>query len=157
MRTAHTKEVHLFHEVTGVEQALVQQIGSTSDESYLADTCNRTANSINNTVVGVFTHLQDNYSQLIPQKFLNGRTSSRRKFTTHATQSQPCSSHLRNFLSFLTSLGHHTRSYRRSTPPTQYSTKRASLGWKFASGIALQKYRSRGCDLNSFFGHLINS
>ena len=66
MRVAHTKEVHLFREVTGVEQALVQQIVGTLKESYLADICNRNTNSINNTVAGVLTHLQDNYGQLMP-------------------------------------------------------------------------------------------
>ena len=37
MSIMDTKEVCLFSEVTGVEQALVQQIVSTVEEAYLAD------------------------------------------------------------------------------------------------------------------------
>ena len=37
IRIMHTKEVRLFCEVTGVEQALVQQIVGTVKESYLAN------------------------------------------------------------------------------------------------------------------------
>ena len=58
MRIAHTEEVHLFHEVTGVEQALVQKIVGTAKTAYLTDILNRTTNFINNTVAGVLTHLQ---------------------------------------------------------------------------------------------------
>ena len=70
MRIAHTKEVHMFREVTGVEQALVQKIVGTVEEVYLADISNRTTNSINNTVAGIIAHLQDNYSQLMPHELL---------------------------------------------------------------------------------------
>ena len=34
------------------------------------DICNRTRNSINNTVAGVLTHLKDNYVQLMPNELL---------------------------------------------------------------------------------------
>ena len=47
MRIAHTKEVCLFREVKGVEQALVQQIFGTVEEAYLVDIRNRTTKSIN--------------------------------------------------------------------------------------------------------------
>ena len=60
MRISHTKEVRMFREVTRVEQALFQQIFGTVEEYYLADIRNRTTNSINYTLAGVFTHLQDN-------------------------------------------------------------------------------------------------
>ena len=53
-----------------MEQALVQKIVGLFEEAYLADIRNSTKNSINNTVVGVLTHLQDNYSQLIPHELL---------------------------------------------------------------------------------------
>ena len=55
MRIAHTEEVRLLREVTGVEQALVQQI-----VDYLEDIRNRTIKFINDTVVGVLTHLHEN-------------------------------------------------------------------------------------------------
>ena len=70
IRITHTEEVHLFHEVTGVEQALTQQIVSTVKEAYLADIGNRTMNSTNNTVAGVLMHLQENYGQLMPHELL---------------------------------------------------------------------------------------
>ena len=58
MRITHTKEVRLFREVKGVEQALVQQIIGTATEAYLADIHNRTTNYSNDTVAGVLTYLQ---------------------------------------------------------------------------------------------------
>ena len=70
MRIAHTKELRLFREVTGVEQALVQQIVGMVEEAYLAGIRNRTMNSINDTVTGVLTHLQDNYGHLMPHELL---------------------------------------------------------------------------------------
>ena len=70
MLIAHTKEVRLFREVTGVEQALAQKIFGTVEEAYLEDICNRTTKSINNTAAGVLTHLQENYGQLKPQELL---------------------------------------------------------------------------------------
>ena len=66
MRIAHTEGVCLFCEVTGVEQAHVQKIVGTVEKKYLADIRNRTTNSINDTVAGILTHLQDNYGQLMP-------------------------------------------------------------------------------------------
>ena len=70
MRITHTNELLLFREVTGVEQALVQQIVGTAKEAYLADIRNRTTNFINNTVAGILTHLQDNCGQLMPHVLL---------------------------------------------------------------------------------------
>ena len=70
MWIAHTAEVRLFREVTRVEQDLVQQIMRTVEEAYLADTRNKTTNSINDTVAGVLTHLQDNYGQLMLHELL---------------------------------------------------------------------------------------
>ena len=60
MPIAHTKEVRLFREVTGVEQSLVQKIAGTVEEAHLADIRNRTKNSINETVAGVLVNLQGN-------------------------------------------------------------------------------------------------
>ena len=70
MRITHTKEVRMFYEVTGVEQALTQQIVCTVKKVYLADIRNRTTNSINDIMLGVLTHLQENYGQLMPQNLL---------------------------------------------------------------------------------------
>ena len=66
---AHTEKVRLFREVKGVEQALVIFF-ATVKEAHLADIRNRTKNSINDTVVDVLTHLQDNYSKLMTHKLL---------------------------------------------------------------------------------------
>ena len=70
MRIAHTKEVRLFCEATGAEQALVKQIVGTVEESYMADIRNRTTNSINDTAEVVLMHIQENYSQLMPHELL---------------------------------------------------------------------------------------
>ena len=70
MQITHTKEVRLFREVTGVEQSLVQQFFVTVEEAYLLYICNRTTNSINDTVTGVLTHLQENYGQFMPNELL---------------------------------------------------------------------------------------
>ena len=70
MQIAHTKEVRLFREVTGSEQALVQQIIATAEEAYLTDSHNRTTNSINDNVADLITHLKENYGQLMHQKLL---------------------------------------------------------------------------------------
>ena len=70
MQIAHTDEVCLFREVTGVAQALVQQIVGAVEEAYLADIFNRTTDSINDTLMGVLPHLQDNYGQLMLHKLL---------------------------------------------------------------------------------------
>ena len=53
-----------------VEQALIQKIIVTVEDTYLADIRNRTTNSINDTVENVLTHLQDNYGKLTPHKLL---------------------------------------------------------------------------------------
>ena len=53
-----------------MEQALVQQIVGTVEEAYLADIRNRTTNSINDTMVELLTHSQDNYGQLMPHELL---------------------------------------------------------------------------------------
>ena len=66
----HTKEVRLFREATGAEQALVQQIVGTVKDAYLAEIWNRTTKPINYTVEGIFTNLQENYGQLMLYKLL---------------------------------------------------------------------------------------
>ena len=70
MRITHTEEVSLLREMTGAEQALLQQIVGTVEKVYLADIWNRNTNSINDTVAGVLTHLQDNCGQLIMHELL---------------------------------------------------------------------------------------
>ena len=142
IQIVHTEEVRLFHEATGVEQALVQQIVGTVEEEYLVDIRNRTTKSINVTVEGALIHLQDNYGQLM--------RVSRRKFTTHTNPLQLFSLQSIKSSSLLKYRGHRTRGYRRSIFPTPYSTGRASLGWKFASGFACRKYRRRGYYLSVF-------
>ena len=48
----------------------MQQCFATVKGLYLADIRNRTKNSINDTVADVLTHLQYNYSQLMPHELL---------------------------------------------------------------------------------------
>ena len=44
----------------------MQQIIGMVEEEYQADIRNMTMNSVNDTVADVLTHLQENYSQLMP-------------------------------------------------------------------------------------------
>ena len=71
--------MRLFREVTGVEQALVQQIVGTVKEEYLADIRNKTTDSINDTVSGVLTQLQENYGQLMPHELLEWEDITNKK------------------------------------------------------------------------------
>ena len=53
-----------------MEEALVQQIVGMVGAAYLSDNRNSTTNSINDTVTGVLTVLQENYGQLTPHELL---------------------------------------------------------------------------------------
>ena len=55
IRISHTKEVRLFREVTGLEQALFQKIVGTAKADSLVDNRNRTTNYIKDTVLGVLS------------------------------------------------------------------------------------------------------
>ena len=48
----------------------MQQIIGMVEEEYQADIRNMTMNSVNDTVADVLTHLQENYSQLMPHELL---------------------------------------------------------------------------------------
>ena len=82
IRVAHTKEVHLFCEVTRFKQALLQQIVATFKEAYLADIRNCTNSFISNTMSDVLTQLQDNYGRLMPYELLK-REEIVKKTTYH--------------------------------------------------------------------------
>ena len=69
-RIARTEKVSLFREVTGLEQALMQQIFAMVEEAYLAYIRNRIKNSINNAMLEVPTQLQDSYEKLMPHELL---------------------------------------------------------------------------------------
>ena len=71
MQIMPTKELHLFREMTRAEQALFKKIVGTVEVAYLEDIRNRTTNSINYTMTGILTHLQENYDQLMPHKLLD--------------------------------------------------------------------------------------
>ena len=64
--------------MTGVEQALVQQIVGTVKSAYLADICNRTKISINDTMAGVLTLLQEDYSQLMTHELLEQEDTTKK-------------------------------------------------------------------------------
>ena len=68
MIISHTKEVRLFRELTGVEQAFVQHIYTTVKKAYLMDVRNLTTNSVNDTMDDVLMRLQDNYGKLMPHE-----------------------------------------------------------------------------------------
>ena len=70
MRIMHTEVVRIFCELTGVKQALFQQIITTVEETYIGDIRNRTTNSIYDAMEDVITHIQDNYFQPMPHELL---------------------------------------------------------------------------------------
>ena len=70
IRIVQTEKVLLFRKVMRIEQALVQKIVATVEDSYLADIHNFMTNSINNTVADVLNHLKDNYGHLMTRKLL---------------------------------------------------------------------------------------
>ena len=75
---SHTEEVHIFREVTGVEQYPVQQIDATSKEEHLTDIRNQMMNYINNAVADVLTHLQEKCGQLIPHELLESKAIAKK-------------------------------------------------------------------------------
>ena len=68
LQDAHIKDLQVFCEVMGVEQALIQQIVATIDATYLEDVRDRTTRSINISVLALLLHCQETYSTLMPHK-----------------------------------------------------------------------------------------
>ena len=128
MQITHTKEVCLFLEVTGMEQYICQKIVGTVEVDYLADIRSRTKNSINDTVTGVLMHLQENYGQFMTHELLEREDIAKKKITTRATRSRPCSPQSRKSSSLPTQPGHLIPSPRRSIFPLSYFTVRARSG-----------------------------
>ena len=96
----------------------MQQIVGTVEEAYLSDIRNRTMNSINDTMAGVLTHLQDKYSQLMPHELLEREDIVKK---TIYNQRDPIatvfSTVKKKYSSYLTSQGPHTHNFRKSKLP----------------------------------------
>ena len=154
MRIAHTKEVCLFREVTGVEQALVQQIIGPVEEAYMVDISNSTTNSIKYTVVGVLMHLQDNYGQFMMHELLEQEDIVKKTIYNPRDKIATVFSAVEELLEFA---GITWTSYTQlQAVNISYVIlhRTGKFGSKFANGITFRKYRRRGCNLNIFFGHL---
>ena len=70
MHIINTKSVHIFCEVMGLKQDLIQKHVTNFVKTYLSEIHNCTTNSINGTMADVLTHLQDKCDQLMPQELL---------------------------------------------------------------------------------------
>jgi hypothetical protein len=66
LKDAHQILLTNFKEVTGVEQALKQQIIKAVDDTYLTAIRNRQTNSLTGTVHQIITHLIDTYGRITP-------------------------------------------------------------------------------------------
>jgi hypothetical protein len=66
LKDAHKVQLTNFKEVTGVEQALKQQIIKAVDDNYLAAIRNRQTNSLTGTVHQITNHLIDTYGRITP-------------------------------------------------------------------------------------------
>ena len=153
MRIAHTEELRLFREVTGVEQALVQQIVSTVEESYLADTCNRTTNSINNTVAVILVHIQDNYSQLMPHKLLEREDIVKKNIYNSRDLIATALSVVMELLKFSDITGTFYTQLQVFNISYIIVHRTSKFGLVICEWNCMQ-YRKLGCDSNSFFEHL---
>jgi hypothetical protein len=71
MKDAHTEQLRLFKEVTGVEKALIQQMVRAIDPPYLAALRDRASNSLRGTVSQVLEHLNTVYGRVSPQMLEN--------------------------------------------------------------------------------------
>ena len=60
------EELRVFHEVRGVEQALISQIVTAAEESYLLSVRNRTTGQYTGNVGDILRHLQDRYGRITP-------------------------------------------------------------------------------------------
>jgi hypothetical protein len=66
LKDAHKLRLATFKEVTGVEQALKQQIIKAVDNTYLTAIRNRQTNSLTGTVQQIINHLLDTYGRITP-------------------------------------------------------------------------------------------
>ena len=66
-KEAHNEGVCTFHEVQGVEKALIQQIAQAVAAPYLSSIHDRTSNSLRGTIYEILAHLQNFYDRVSPQ------------------------------------------------------------------------------------------
>jgi hypothetical protein len=70
LERTHQDELRLFHEVRGVERALMQQIVSAVEPSYLAAMRNRTTGQFTGTVYQLLQYLLTVYGKISPSQLL---------------------------------------------------------------------------------------
>ena len=67
MKEQHTERIRVFKEVTGVENALKQQIVTAVEDQYLAALRDATTGKLNGTIHEVIRHLFEVYGRVSPQ------------------------------------------------------------------------------------------
>ena len=84
LRDAHQEAIRVFREVTGVEQALLQQLVEAVEPQYLLALRNRQSNSITVPLHAVLDHLKTTFGRVTPQ-MLDDRASevARMNYTPH--------------------------------------------------------------------------
>jgi uncharacterized phage-associated protein len=68
LKRAYDENLRVFHEVRGVEQALIQQIVTAVDEQYINAMKNRETGQFTGNVRQIFTYLQNTYGKISPSQ-----------------------------------------------------------------------------------------
>ena len=74
MERNHAESLRVFHEVRGVEQALIQQLVTAIDNKYLIAFKNRATGQFNGTLVDVIQHLRTTYGKISPAQLITYET-----------------------------------------------------------------------------------
>ena len=70
MERNHAESLRVFHEVRGVEQALIQQLVTAIDNNYLVAFKNRATGQFNGTLVQIIQHLRTTYGKISPAQLI---------------------------------------------------------------------------------------
>ena len=70
MERNHTEALRVFHEVRGVEQALIQQLVTAIDNKYLIAFKNRATGQFNGTLRELIQHLRTTYGKISPAQLI---------------------------------------------------------------------------------------
>lgn len=66
LQRTYNESIHVFHEVRGVEQALIQQLVSAVEDKYLLAFKNRTTGRFNGNILQIFQYLLSAYGRISP-------------------------------------------------------------------------------------------
>ena len=71
MERNHTEALRVFHEVRGVEQALIQQLVTAIDNKYLIAFKNRATGQFNGNLMQIIQHLRITYGKISPAQLIS--------------------------------------------------------------------------------------